>query len=110
MDLSEFLDVYQPPTSPPMVAKDLQNNNSLISLSQSSINKMLLQVLSPSEDTIKTCLYSDQHKNNETYSILKTVVDLDQKLTTSTYTTRHQIVFTLIQLINSCLISSTTTI
>ncbi|XP_015794050.1 uncharacterized protein LOC107370591 [Tetranychus urticae] len=66
MDLSEFLDVYQPPTSPPMVAKDLQNNNSLISLSQSSINKMLLQVLSPSEDTIKTCLYSDQHKNNET--------------------------------------------
>uniref|UniRef100_T1L6J8 Uncharacterized protein n=1 Tax=Tetranychus urticae TaxID=32264 RepID=T1L6J8_TETUR len=66
MDLSEFLSVCEPHLSPPMLAKDLQDNNSMISFSQSkvsSINKMLLQVLSPSEDTIKTCLNSDQHEN-----------------------------------------------
>uniref|UniRef100_T1JYK5 Uncharacterized protein n=1 Tax=Tetranychus urticae TaxID=32264 RepID=T1JYK5_TETUR len=52
-------------TSQSMKAKDLQDNNSIISLSQaevSNINKKLLQVLSSSEDTIKTCLSSDQHE------------------------------------------------
>ncbi|XP_025018356.1 uncharacterized protein LOC107370589 isoform X2 [Tetranychus urticae] len=49
-----------------MIAKDLKNNNSIISLSQLKVpntNEMLLQVLSPSEETLKTCLYSDQDKN-----------------------------------------------
>ncbi len=127
MDLSEFLSVCEPHLSPPMLAKDLQDNNSIISLSQaevSNINKKLLQVLSPSEDTIKTCLSSDQHEvtvNDNTdcdqstilsntmhlnidrfYYILKPAVDLDQNLTTSTRTTRYQIAFSLMLLIKSC--------
>ncbi|XP_015795798.1 uncharacterized protein LOC107372147 isoform X2 [Tetranychus urticae] len=67
MDLSEFLNFFQPSTSPPIKITDTQSNNSIISLSQSkvsNVNKRLLQVLVPSEDTIKTCLYSDQHENN----------------------------------------------
>ncbi|XP_015795799.1 uncharacterized protein LOC107372148 isoform X2 [Tetranychus urticae] len=68
MDLSEFLNFYQPSTSPPVKETDFESNNSIISLSQSkvpSINSMLLQVLSPSEETLRTCLYSDQHQNND---------------------------------------------
>uniref|UniRef100_T1JYL0 NR LBD domain-containing protein n=1 Tax=Tetranychus urticae TaxID=32264 RepID=T1JYL0_TETUR len=83
MDLSEFLNFHQPSTSPLMKTTDLQNNNAMISLSQSkvsNINKRLLQVLSPSEETLKTFLYSDQHKiNNNTdkdqsINSLKTVI------------------------------------
>ncbi|XP_025015966.1 uncharacterized protein LOC107372148 isoform X1 [Tetranychus urticae] len=79
MDLSEFLNFHQPSTSPPMMKTDTQSNNAIISLSQSkvsNVNKRLLQVLSPSEDTIKTCLYSDQHENDNN-------VDCDQSTNSS---------------------------
>ncbi|XP_025018357.1 uncharacterized protein LOC112539800 [Tetranychus urticae] len=67
MDLSEFLNFYQPSTSPAIKETDLEDNYSIMSLSQSkvsTVNGMLLQLLSPSEDTLKTCLYSDRHNNN----------------------------------------------
>ncbi|XP_025015965.1 uncharacterized protein LOC107372147 isoform X1 [Tetranychus urticae] len=68
MDLSEFLYFYQSSSSSSVRVTNFENNDSIISLSQSkgpSINKMLMQVLSPSEETLKTCLNSDQHKNND---------------------------------------------